>query len=56
MDTSNLNHTLDDAAGKAQRQQGLLVQSFAASLTVSAGILAFAIVVFVLLKDRRPRI
>ena len=56
MDLATVNHAVDEAAGKAQQSQGRSVQSFVASLAAAATILGVAVVFFVMLKDRLPRI
>ena len=51
MDLAALNETVNDAAGKAQKNEGLSAQSFFISLAVSGSIFIPVMYVFTFLKD-----
>lgn len=51
MDIAALNETVNDAAGKAHKNEGLSAQSFLISLAVSAGIFTPVVYIFTFLKD-----
>jgi hypothetical protein len=49
---ADVNSTLNNAAGKAQQSQGMTVESFLASLSVSSVTAVIGILTFILLKDQ----
>ncbi|KAE8396957.1 hypothetical protein BDV37DRAFT_277282 [Aspergillus pseudonomiae] len=51
MDLAALNETVNDAAGKAQKNEGLSAQSFLISLAVSGSIFIPVVYIFTFLKD-----
>lgn len=51
MDLAALNETVNDAAGKAQKNEGLSTQSFLISLAVSGSIFIPVVYIFTFLKD-----
>ena len=51
MNLSGLNGTINDAAGKAQKKQGLSAETFLVSLSVYGSIFLSAIYLFTFLKD-----
>ena len=51
MNLSGLNGTINDAAGKAQKKQGLSAETFLVSLSVYRSIFLSAIYLFTFLKD-----
>ena len=50
MALSDINQTLNDAAGKAQQSQGMSAETFLASLLASGAVALIGIVAFVALK------
>ncbi|KAL4961370.1 putative DUF221 membrane protein [Aspergillus stella-maris] len=54
MNITTLSQTVADAAGKAQKSQGLSTESFVISLTVYGVILLFSIGGFAIYKDWKP--
>ncbi|KAB8242965.1 hypothetical protein BDV35DRAFT_399650 [Aspergillus flavus] len=55
MDLFIINETVSNAAGKAQRQEGISAQSFLISLAVYGGIFLPAVFLFTFLKDINQR-
>ena len=51
---SNISEVLDNAAGKAQRDQGESLNTFLASLTTSGIILGIGVIVYIFLKSNFP--
>lgn len=51
MNLSDLNKTVNDAAGKAQKKEGLSIESFLISLVVYGSIFLPAVYLFTFLKD-----
>lgn len=56
MNLSDLNRTVNDAAGKAQRKEGLSAESFFISLAIYGGIFPPAIYLFTFLKDSNHKV
>lgn len=56
MNVSDLNKTINDTAGKAQKKEGLSVESFLISLAAYGSIFLPAIYLFTFLKDSNHRV
>lgn len=56
MDFANLDKLLNSTAGRAQDAEGLSLQSFATSITFSAGLYVMGFIIFIILKDRSAHI
>lgn len=56
MNLSDLNKTINDTAGKAQRKEGLSVESFLISLVAYGCIFLPAIYLFTFLKDSNHKV
>lgn len=56
MNFSDLNGTINDAAGKAQKKQGLSAETFLISLAVYGSIFLPAIYLFTFFKDSNHKV
>lgn len=56
MNVSDLNQTINDTAGKAQKKGGLSAESFLILLAAYGGIFLAAIYLFTFLKDSNHKV